>query len=72
MAWGGRLAYFGLLVAITLGDLISFYIRQFESVAVVLGHLALLAAVVGYRDELRRETDVIRADPVPGSSSTVE
>ena len=52
---GWTLAYFGLLVAITLGDLISFYIRQFESVVVVLGHLALLAAVVGYRDELQRE-----------------
>jgi hypothetical protein len=64
---GWTLAYFGLLVAITLGDLISFYIRQFESVAVVLGHLALLGAVVGYRDELRRETDLIRADAVLGS-----
>ena len=52
---GWTLAYFGLLVAITLGDLISFYIRQFESVVVVLGHLALLAAVVGYRDDLQRE-----------------
>ena len=53
---GWTLAYFGLLVTITLGDLIGFYVRQFDSIVVVLGHLALLAAVVAYRDELRAES----------------
>ena len=52
---GWTLAYFGLLVALTLGDLISFYTRQFDSIEVVLWHLLLLAAVVGYREELRTE-----------------
>ncbi|MDQ2688678.1 MAG: hypothetical protein M3Y29_00200 [Chloroflexota bacterium] len=52
---GWTLAYFGLLVLITLGDLISFYLRQFDSMPLVLGHLALLAAVVSYRSELRAE-----------------
>jgi hypothetical protein len=52
---GWTLAYFGLLVVLTLGDLVSFYIRQFDSVAVVIGHALLLAAVVGYRDRLRAE-----------------
>jgi hypothetical protein len=52
---GWTLAYFGLLVALTLGDLISFYIRQFDSIEVALWHLLLLAAVVGYREELRTE-----------------
>lgn len=52
---GWTLAYFGLLVVLTLGDLVSFYIRQFDSVAVVVGHLLLLGAVVGYRDRLRAE-----------------
>lgn len=52
---GWALAYFGLLVTITLGDLIGFYVRQFDSILIVLGHLVLLAAVVGYRDELRAE-----------------
>ncbi len=52
---GWTLAYFGLLVVLTLGDLVSFYIRQFGSVVVVVGHLVLLAAVVAYRDRLRSE-----------------
>ncbi len=52
---GWTLAYFGLLVVLTLGDLISFYVRQFDSVVVVILHLFLLAAVVAYRDELRSE-----------------
>jgi hypothetical protein len=52
---GWTLAYFGLLVALTLGDLISFYVRQFDSIEVVLWHLLLLAAVIGYREELRTE-----------------
>jgi hypothetical protein len=53
---GWTLAYLGLLVTITLGDLIGFYVRQFDSIVIVLGHLVLLAAVVGYRDRLRAET----------------
>lgn len=52
---GWTLAYFGLLVVLTLGDLVSFYIRQFDSVVVVIGHVVLLAAVVTYRDRLRAE-----------------
>jgi hypothetical protein len=52
---GWTLAYFGLLVLITLADLISFYVRQFDSILVALGHLALLIAVVATRDRLRAE-----------------
>lgn len=52
---GWTLAYFGLLVLITLADLISFYVRQFDSILVALGHLALLTAVVATRDRLRAE-----------------
>ncbi len=52
---GWTLAYFGLLIVLTLGDLISFYIRQFDSVVVVVAHAVLLAAVVGYRDRLSAE-----------------
>ena len=52
---GWTLAYFGLLVALTLGDLISFYIHQFDSIEVAVWHLVLLAAVVGYREQLRTE-----------------
>ena len=58
---GWTLAYFGLLVALMLGDLISFYIRQFDSIEVAVWHLVLLAAVIGYREELRTEL----APPVP-------
>jgi hypothetical protein len=52
---GWTLAYFGLLVLLTLADLISFYVRQFDSILVVILHAALLAAVIVYRDELRAE-----------------
>jgi hypothetical protein len=52
---GWTLAYFGLLVALTLGDLISFYIRQFDSIEVALWHLVLLVAVIAYREDLRTE-----------------
>ena len=52
---GWTLAYFGLLVLLTLADLISFYVRQFDSILVALGHLALLSAVVATRDRLRAE-----------------
>ena len=52
---GWTIAYFGLLILLTLADLISFYVRQFDSIGVVLGHAALLAAVIVYRDELRAE-----------------
>jgi hypothetical protein len=52
---GWTLAYLGLLVTITLGDLIGFYVRQFDSIVIVLGHLVLLGAVVQFREELRSE-----------------
>jgi len=52
---GWTLAYFGLLVALTLADLISFYIRQFDSIEVAFWHLLLLTAVIAYREELRTE-----------------
>jgi hypothetical protein len=52
---GWTLAYLGVLVLLTLADLISFYVRQFDSVFVVLGHLVLLIAVIASRDPLRAE-----------------
>jgi hypothetical protein len=52
---GWTLAYFGLLVALTLADLISFYVRQFDSIEVPFWHLLLLTAVIAYREELRTE-----------------
>ena len=55
---GWTLAYFGLLVALTLADLISFYTRQFDSIEVALWHLLLLGAVIAYRDQLRTEDGV--------------
>jgi hypothetical protein len=54
---GWSLAYFGLLVLLTLGDLISFYIRQFDSILAVLGHLVLLMAVVLARAPLEAEPE---------------
>jgi predicted small integral membrane protein len=42
---GVALASAGLLVALALGDVLSFYLRQFDSIGVALFHLALLYAV---------------------------
>lgn len=58
---GYSLVLFGLLVSLTLGDLISFYLRQFDSIVTAGLHAALLAAVVGYRRELESE----RVRPAP-------
>jgi len=64
---GWTLAYFGLLVLLTLADLISFYLRQFDSVLVVLGHAVLLAAVVASRVQLSAETKPSGPTTVLGS-----
>jgi hypothetical protein len=53
---GWTLAYFGLLVLLTLADLISFYVRQFDSILVAVGHLVLLGALMAYRDVLEAES----------------
>ena len=63
---GWTIAYVGLLILLTLADLISFYVRQFDSIVVVLGHAALLAAVVVYRDELRSEERPVEPPPEHG------
>lgn len=52
---GYSLALYGLLVSLTLGDLLSFYLRQFDSIVAAAFHAALLAAVIGYRRELESE-----------------
>lgn len=52
---GYALIFFGLLVSLTLGDLVSFYLRQFDSIVLAAFHAALLAAVVGYRQGLESE-----------------
>jgi hypothetical protein len=46
---GVALAAAGLLLALALGDLLSFYLRQFDSIVVVLFHLALLLGVYSFR-----------------------
>ncbi|HET7684840.1 MAG TPA: hypothetical protein VFM19_00325 [Candidatus Limnocylindria bacterium] len=62
---GWTLAYFGLLAVLVLGDLISFYLRQFDSIAAVTLHVVLLAAVVRYRRELAAERAPTGAARVP-------
>jgi hypothetical protein len=63
---GWTLAYFGLLVALTLADLVSFYLRQFDSIETAMFHLALLAGVVASRSELAAEP--WEARDAPGAS----
>lgn len=66
---GWTLAYFGLLVLVTLADLISFYLRQFDSVLIVLGHAVLLAFVVAYRVELSAEAKASAPTAAAGSET---
>ena len=44
-AFGASAAVAGLLLALTVADVLSFYLRQFDSVLAVLFHLGLLLAV---------------------------
>ncbi|HLE88866.1 MAG TPA: hypothetical protein VI733_02285 [Candidatus Limnocylindria bacterium] len=55
---GVTLAEYGLLVSLSLADLASFYLRQFATLEVAIFHAVLLAGVVAYRHELRREERV--------------
>jgi hypothetical protein len=43
---GRAIAVAGLLVTLVFADLLSFYLRQFDSIVLVLFHLCLLAAVL--------------------------
>jgi hypothetical protein len=59
---GASLAEYGLLVALTLADLASFYLRQFATVEVALFHGALLFGVVAYRRQLRTDARLRAAE----------
>jgi hypothetical protein len=52
---GARLAEYGLLVALSLADLASFYLRQFATLEIALLHGLLLFGVVAYRRQLPGE-----------------
>jgi hypothetical protein len=52
---GVRLSSDGLLVALTLADLASFYLRQFAAIETAVFHAALLAGVIAYRNTLAAE-----------------
>jgi hypothetical protein len=49
---GVSLAEYGLLVALSLADLASFYLRQFATIEIALFHGLLLFGVVAYRRQL--------------------
>jgi hypothetical protein len=52
---GSGLAEYGLLVALALADLASFYLRQFATFEVAIFHGVLLFGVVAYRRQLRSD-----------------
>jgi hypothetical protein len=52
---GVRLSNDGLLVALTLADLASFYLRQFAAIETAVFHAVLLAGVISYRNTLAAE-----------------
>jgi hypothetical protein len=57
---GAGLAEYGLLVALTLADLASFYLRQFATLEIALFHGLLLFGVVSYRRQLRADAQLRR------------
>jgi len=65
---GVRLSGDGLLVALTLADLASFYLRQFAAIETALFHAALLGGVIAYRNALAAE--VSWRDPASMSAGT--
>jgi hypothetical protein len=58
---GASLAEYGLLVALSLADLASFYLRQFATIEVALLHGLLLFGVVAYRRQLRADARAVSA-----------
>jgi hypothetical protein len=52
---GAALAEYGLLVALALADLASFYLRQFATFEIAIFHGVLLFGVVAYRRQLRSD-----------------
>ena len=64
-AVGVRLSIDGLLVALTLADLASFYLRQFAAIETALFHAALLAGVSAYRGTLAVERSWQDPAPIP-------
>ncbi|MGZ6214053.1 MAG: hypothetical protein ACXWMG_03780 [Candidatus Limnocylindria bacterium] len=59
---GASLAEYGLLVALSLADLASFYLRQFATLEIALFHGMLLFGVVSYQRQLRADA---RLRPTP-------
>jgi hypothetical protein len=65
---GLRLSTDGLLVALTLADLASFYLRQFAAIETAVFHAALLAGVIAYRNTLA--ADAAWRDPAAMPAGT--
>ena len=66
---GVRLSNDGLLVALTLADLASFYLRQFAAIETAVFHAALLAGVIGYRNTLAAEAAWRDPASMPGDTT---
>jgi len=67
---GVRLSTDGLLVALTLADLASFYLRQFAAIETALFHAALLAGVIAYRNTLSAEAAWRDPGSMPATATT--
>ena len=50
---GIRLATVGLIVALTAGAIVSFYVEQIAAISSTLIHAALLGALIHYRNRFR-------------------
>ncbi len=66
---GIRLAMIGLLVTLTAGAIVSFYVEQIAAITSTLIHAALLFTVIHYRNRfLDEETDAASAEgPAPSA-----
>jgi hypothetical protein len=65
---GIRLAAIGLLVALTAGAIVSFYVEQIAAITSTLIHAALLFAVIHYRNRFLDED--AEASPADGPTPT--
>ncbi len=71
---GIRLAIVGLIVALTAGAIVSFYVEQIAAISSTLTHAALLGALIHYRNRFRvgsppGEPEPARSDGAPSGAA---
>ncbi len=72
-AWGTTLAYFGLLLALTVLDLLVFYFDQFSAILTAIVQFGLLMALLLYRSRyLASQRSEEQQERQPRRSQTIQ